>query len=95
MLLVIAVINEIFIGFGLYSKAFKRIGARQIRRQVILIPIIIGIFLLAFWLWHFGLKSGSSCDPYSLWQWHAVWHFLTAVATLVIAFYMLTEKEIK
>ncbi len=95
LLLVIAVINEIFIGSGLYSKAFKSIGARQIRRQIILIPIIIGIFLLAFWLWHFGLRNATSCNPYSWWQWHAVWHFLTASAILVIAFYMLTEKEIK
>ncbi len=95
LLLIIAVINELFLGLGLHSWVFKKIGARKVRRNVLLLPIIIGIFLLAFWLWHFGLTSAASCDPYSWWQWHAVWHFLTAGATLVIALYMLTEKEIQ
>ncbi|TFG04612.1 MAG: hypothetical protein EU536_04275 [Promethearchaeota archaeon] len=94
LLLISAVINELLVGLGVYSRVFKNLGARQVRRKVILLPLIILIFLLAYWLWHFGLRDAPTCDPYSWWQWHAVWHFLTAVATLVILLYILTEKEI-
>lgn len=95
LLLISAFINEILIGLGLYSKVFKNKGARQVRRNVLLLPVILIMFLVAFWLWHFGLKDAPTCDPYSWWQWHAVWHFITACATLAIALYLLTEKEKK
>ena len=94
LLIIIAFINDFFIGLGFYSKVFKNKGARQIRRNVVLLPIILIIFLIAYWLWHFGLRDAPTCDPFSWWQWHAVWHLINGLATLVIALYILTEKEI-
>lgn len=87
-------ISEVILSLGVYSKLFKKIGARQIKRNTIVLVAVIGLFLFAYFLWHFGLRDSPTCDPYSLWQWHAVWHFLTACCTLLIAYYVLTEKEL-
>jgi len=95
LLLIFAFGNEILIGLGIYSKTFKSKGARQIRRNIILLPIIVLIFLIGFWLWHFGLRDASTCDPYSWWQWHAVWHFSNVCSMILIIIYILTEREIK
>ncbi len=92
-LVVITFLSEVVLSLGVYSKLFKRFGARQIKRNTILLGIVLGLFLTAYWLWHFGLGNAPSCDPYALWQWHAVWHFITACCTILIAMYIRTEKE--
>jgi hypothetical protein len=38
-------------------------------------------------------ESGALCVPASLWQWHAVWHFLTAASTVFLFVYFLSEEE--
>ena len=38
-------------------------------------------------------ESGALCTPSSWWQWHVVWHFLTAVSTVFLFGYYLSEKE--
>jgi hypothetical protein len=38
-------------------------------------------------------ESGAWCNPTSLWQWHAVWHFLTAVAIGLLFMYYRTEDD--
>jgi hypothetical protein len=38
-------------------------------------------------------ESGALCVPASLWQWHAVWHFLTAVSTVLLYVYYRSEEE--
>ncbi|MGV9204623.1 MAG: hypothetical protein ACOC44_11470 [Promethearchaeia archaeon] len=88
-----AFINEVLVSLGISSKVFKNKGARQIRRSFILLIFIPITFLIAFWFWHYGLTNAPTCDPYSWWQWHAVWHFITACATLLIGCYILTEKQ--
>lgn len=92
--LIVAFINEILLSQGIYSKIFKNRGARQVRRNLLVIILAIITFLLAFWIWQFGKRDHPLCDPYSWWQWHAFWHFLTACGTLIVALYILTEKEI-
>lgn len=38
-------------------------------------------------------ESGALCVPASLWQWHAVWHLLTAVSTGLLYVYYRSEEE--
>jgi hypothetical protein len=38
-------------------------------------------------------ESGALCIPASLWQWHAVWHFLTAASTVFLFVYYRSEEE--
>ncbi len=38
-------------------------------------------------------ERGTLCNPASLWQWHAVWYFLTAVAIGLIYLYFRSEDE--
>jgi hypothetical protein len=38
-------------------------------------------------------ESGALCAPASLWQWHAAWHFLTAVSTGLLYLYYRSEVE--
>ncbi len=95
LFLIFAFINEVFIGLGVYSKVFRNKGARQIRRNIIILAFVLITFLVSFWLWHFGVRGLRTCDPYTLWQWHAVWHFLDACAMILIAIYIQSEREIK
>ena len=88
-------INEILIALGIYSKIFKNKGARQIRRNLLIIILAIIVFLMAFWVWYLGKKSSPTCDPHSWWQWHAVWHFSNVCSMLLIAIYVLSEREIE
>ena len=94
LLLILTFINEILVSLGIYSWVFKNKGARKVRRKFFLLPIILTTFLVSYWLWHYGKPDMPTCDPYSWWQWHAVWHFIDACAMLIIALYMLTEKEL-
>ncbi|MFO8017797.1 MAG: ceramidase domain-containing protein [Promethearchaeia archaeon] len=87
----IAFLNEFAVGSGLYSKIFKK-RARQIRRNLLVLIGAVGVFLLAYYLWHFGYRGHPLCDPYSWWQWHALWHFMTAVTTILLVIYLKTEK---
>jgi hypothetical protein len=52
----------------------------------------LGCFLLAYWINMFD-ESGALCVPASPWQWHAVWHLLTAVSTVLLYVYFRTEGE--
>jgi hypothetical protein len=38
-------------------------------------------------------EAGPLCAPDSLWQWHAVWHLLTAASTLLLYVYYRSERE--
>lgn len=38
-------------------------------------------------------ESGQWCSHTSLWQWHAVWHFLTAVSISLLFLYYRTEDD--
>jgi hypothetical protein len=38
-------------------------------------------------------ERGTMCNHASLWQWHAVWHFLTAVAMGIIYLYFRSEDD--
>jgi len=94
LLVILVFFSEIVMSLGIYSRLFKKAGARQIKRNTILVIGILGMFLFAYFLWHFGLRDATSCDPYSWWQWHSVWHFITACCTISIGFYLRTEKEL-
>jgi hypothetical protein len=49
-------------------------------------------FLLAFAV-NMLDENGALCVPASLWQWHAVWHLLTAVSTGLLYLYYRSEDE--
>jgi hypothetical protein len=38
-------------------------------------------------------EAGLICAPESAWQWHAVWHLLTAASTLLLYAYYRSERE--
>ena len=94
-LVALTVISESLLSIGVYSKIFKRVGARNIKRNTVYLALSLGTFLFAYFLWHFGRRDMPTCDPYSWWQWHAIWHMITAGSTLIIALYIRTEREIK
>jgi hypothetical protein len=74
------------------------IGAHWIRRPLQIrtryLSGALGIFLAAFLL-NMLDESGALCQPDSLWQWHAVWHFLTAGSTVMLFLYFQSEEERK
>jgi len=92
-IVILVFINEMAISLGIYSKVFKKHPPRNIKPNFPLLFVIVGLFLLAFYVWQFGHTEHPYCDPYSLWQWHTVWHFLTAVCTVLIFLYIKLEKE--
>jgi hypothetical protein len=49
-------------------------------------------FLLAYAIWLTGTASHPACDPDSLLQAHAVWHLLSAVATLAFFGFLRTAR---
>ncbi len=100
LFLIIAVANEfaICLGmyFGMYSKLFARKNKRirRVKRNLLLFIFASAMFISSYMLWFLGKTAAATCDPYSWWQWHAYWHFGTAAAALILAFYILLEKEI-
>lgn len=96
--LIITVINEFAISLGIYiriySKVFRVKKMRLVNRSIKLLLFFGFMFVSSYILWFLGRTDAASCDPYSWWQWHAYWHFGTAVAMLIIPFYILLEEEI-
>lgn len=52
-----------------------------------------GSFLLAFAIWLPSRNGGFLCNPDSLLQGHAVWHLLSAAATLALYAYARSEND--
>jgi hypothetical protein len=52
----------------------------------------LGSFLVAYAV-NMSDESGAICVPGSPWQWHAVWHFLTAASTVLLYVYYRSEDE--
>jgi hypothetical protein len=52
----------------------------------------LGCFLAAYAV-NMADESGAICHPASPWQWHAVWHFLTAASTMLLFVYYRSEDE--
>lgn len=62
------------------------------RRYVPWFWVGIGSFLLAYAIWLTGTADHPWCDPDSLYQAHAVWHILGALATWGFFKYFRTER---
>lgn len=54
----------------------------------------VASFMVAYAIWLTGTDTHPSCNPDSLLQPHAVWHLLTAVATLAFFLFLRTERPI-
>lgn len=52
----------------------------------------LACFLLAYAI-NMSDESGALCNPASPWQWHAVWHLLTAASTGLLYVYYRSEDE--
>ena len=52
----------------------------------------VGSFVIAFTIWLTGTDTHSACDPDTLIQPHAIWHILSAVATLGFFYFLRTER---
>lgn len=52
-------------------------------------------FAIAFVVWNFGKDGTCFCNPYSLFQWHAVWHVLCALAVYFLFRFYTSEDETK
>jgi len=94
LILIITFINEILIGLGIYSRIFRDKGARQLRRNLGILAIVVITFVVSYRLWNLGKRDAPTCDPHSWWQWHAVWHFLDACAMFLIGLYFQSERQI-
>ncbi len=58
------------------------------------LPIGVGAFILGLILWQFGLEGANSCNPDTIFQYHAAWHLLTAVTVFSLGRYFQTEIEL-
>ncbi len=54
----------------------------------------LACFLAAYWI-NMADEAGAPCVPASPWQWHALWHFLTAASTVLLYVYYRSEEEKK
>ena len=54
----------------------------------------VGSFMAAFAIWLTGTDTHPACDPDSLIQAHAIWHLLTAVATVGFFYFLRTERQL-
>lgn len=52
----------------------------------------LACFLIAYAI-NVSDESGALCIPASPWQWHAVWHFLTAASTVLLFIYYMSEEQ--
>lgn len=63
------------------------------RRQRFPLLGILGIVLLVVAIQIRALDVAKvNCDPYSIWQGHALWHLLTATSSLCLYFYFRMVK---
>ncbi len=53
----------------------------------------MGSFFLAYMIWLTGTADSPTCRPDSIFQPHAVWHVLSAVATFCFFLYFRTERS--
>ncbi len=65
------------------------------RRYVPWFWLGVGSFLLAYAIWLTGTNDHPACDPDSLVQAHAIWHLLSAVATVGFFVYFRTERPLE
>lgn len=50
----------------------------------------LACFLVAYWI-NMADEAGTLCVPAGPWQWHALWHFLTAASTVLLYAYYRSE----
>jgi len=56
------------------------------------LPAALACFLTAYAV-NLADEGGAICTPASPWQWHAVWHLLTAASTVMLFVYYRSENE--
>lgn len=66
------------------------------RRRTYLPWFLLGLvfYLTATVIWQTGKAGHASCQPDSLFQAHAIWHLMTAVATVCFFIFLRTEKAV-
>ncbi|MGB7538102.1 MAG: hypothetical protein WBM17_06155 [Anaerolineales bacterium] len=65
---------------------------RPLRIRTRYLLAALACFFAAYWI-NMADEAGTLCVPASLWQWHAVWHFLTAASTVLLYVYYRSEDE--
>ncbi len=93
IILIIAIANEFRI------IVWQRLSKQpRIYRRLSLLLVSIGCFVVGFIIWNVISgeynEPGPYCYPDSWFQGHTVWHFLTALAMLVIFKYMQEERVV-
>lgn len=58
-------------------------------------PAGVTAFLLAYAIWTTGVPDHASCNPDGLYQAHAVWHLLTAVATWCFFRFLRSQQSLR
>lgn len=71
---------------------FARRPAPGVRRFVPWFWIGVAAFLSAYAIWLTGTADSPSCRPDSLFQAHAAWHLLSALATFSFFLFLRTER---
>lgn len=72
--------------------ALARRPAPGVRRFTPWFWLGVGAFLSAYAIWLTGTNESPSCDPDSLFQAHAAWHLLSALATFSLFLFLRTER---
>ncbi len=89
-LLIIIFFEPILYLISAYTKQFpKRLNfIRSMKYYLLSLCGYIGATIA----WVLSGSSGVFCWPYSIWQGHGLWHLLVALTTLMIFFYLRSER---
>jgi predicted membrane channel-forming protein YqfA (hemolysin III family) len=79
-LIVLAVAGELLVAFS-----------DDLSRKGVWLIVGLVIFALAAGFWAASKTGGPLCRPDSVWQGHAAWHVLSAIASLFIFMYLASE----
>jgi len=73
------------------AEAAAHVLRRPLRIRTRFLLAALACFLLAYGI-NMSDEAGRICNPGSPWQWHAVWHFLTAASTVLLYVYYRSEE---
>lgn len=88
IMVAVAVILEFIIASGLLKKQIKFTRSLQLYLMAVI------VFVTAFIIWNLSKDGAILCAKDSLWQGHAFWHYLVAMVTLILYFYLKSEQPI-
>ena len=87
----LVVLSILFVSFAILSHIIS--GLQILRKPTPSLWIGLGLYVVANFVWRLGRDGEPTCDPESLFQYHALWHILTGLAVYFFYRYFTTEEN--